>query len=68
MYFDPQRSFMAYTGLVIFQMSSKLLAIEAWVLSNNIYVSDFHGKKTDEILELRRPVQATKDLWESKYI
>ena len=46
----------------------KLLSIEDWQLNNNIYVSDFHGKKTDEILELRRPVQATKDLWGSTYI
>ena len=47
---------------------SNLLAIEPCQLSNYIGVSDFRAKKTDEILEITRPVQATKDLWGSKYI
>ena len=47
---------------------SNLLVIKTWQLSNNISVSDFRTKKSDEILEITRPGQATKDLWGSKYI
>ena len=47
---------------------SNLLVIKTWQLSNNISVSDFRTKKSDEILEIMRPGQATKDLWGSKYI
>ena len=46
---------------------SNLLVIKTWQLSNNISVSDFRTKKSDEILEITRPGQATKDLWESKH-
>ena len=46
---------------------SNLLVIKTWQLSNNISVSDFRTKKSDEILEITRPVQATKDLWGSKH-
>ena len=45
-----------------------LFAIEPCKLSNNIGFSDFRGKKSDEILEITRSVQATKDLWGLKYI
>ena len=45
-----------------------LFPIEPCKLSNNIGFSDFAVKKSDEILEITRPVQATKDLWGSKYI
>ena len=41
---------------------SNLLAIEPCKLSKNIGVSDFCGKKSDEILEITWSVQATKDL------
>ena len=47
--------------------NSNLLVIKTWQLSNNIGVSDFRTKKSDEILEITRPVQATKDLWGSNY-
>ena len=47
---------------------SNLLVIKTWQLSNKTNVSGFCAKKTDEILEIPRPVQATKDLWGSKYI
>ena len=41
---------------------SNLLAIESCKLGKNIGVSDFHGKKSDKILEVTWSVQATKDL------
>ena len=47
---------------------SNLLAIETCQINNNIGVSDFHANKSDEILEITRPAQATKDLWGSNYI
>ena len=46
---------------------SNLLVIKTWQLSNNISVSDFRTQKSDEILEITRPGQATKDLWGSKH-
>ena len=45
---------------------SNLLVIKTWQLSNNICVFDFRTKKSDEIFEIMRPGQATKDLWGSK--
>ena len=51
------------------EMNSRanLLVIKTCQLSNNISVSDFRTKKSDEILEITRPGQATKDLWGSKH-
>ena len=42
---------------------ANLLVIKTCQLSNNISVSDFWTKKSDEILEITRPGQDKKDLW-----